>query len=166
MSILIAVATRHGSTREIADAIAAELRGTGHTVQVQDITDGLVLENHTAVVIGSAVYMGSWLPEAAQFIEDHHVQLRGKAVWLFSSGPLGSEDPKLHGDPAQISKLIESTGARGHRTFVGKLDSHRLSLGERFVTKMVNAPEGDFRDWDAVRGWADEIAGAMPAAIA
>jgi menaquinone-dependent protoporphyrinogen oxidase len=103
---------------------------------------------------------------AVQFIDCHQAQLLGKPVWLFSSGPLGAKDPKPSGDPAHIRELIEHTGARGHRVFVGKLDRRHLSLGERLVTNMVKAPEGDFRDWTKIRAWAREIASALPAPVA
>jgi menaquinone-dependent protoporphyrinogen oxidase len=165
MTILVAVATRHGSTIEIADAIADELRRVGHTVKVRDVADGPRLDTCTAVVVGSAVYMGAWLPEAVQFIDHHQAQLQDKPVWLFSSGPLGAEDPQPTAPPKQLDALLEHSGARGHCIFVGKLDKSRLSLGERLVTKMVGAPEGDFRAWDAIRDWAREIGSALPAAV-
>jgi menaquinone-dependent protoporphyrinogen oxidase len=166
MTILVAVATRHGSTVEIAEVIADELRRAGYTVEVRDVADGPRLDTYAAVVIGSAVYMGAWLPEATQFIDHHQAQLKGRPVWLFSSGPLGAEDPKPTAPPAHIDALIDHSGARGHCIFVGRLDKSRLSLGERLVTKMVGAPEGDFRAWDTIRDWAREIGSALPAAMA
>lgn len=56
---------------------------------------------------------------------------------------------------------MQATQARGHRTFVGKLDSENLGFGERLMAKAVKAPEGDFRDWDGIRSWAKEIASAL-----
>ena len=79
-------------------------------------------------------------------------------VWLFSSGPLGADDPQPEGEPVHLDQLIGRTGARGHRTFVGKLDKDELGFGERLIVRAVGAPDGDFRDWDAIRVWADEIA--------
>jgi menaquinone-dependent protoporphyrinogen oxidase len=165
MTILVAVATRHGSTLEIAEAIADELRDVGHTVEVRDVADGPRLDSYAAVIVGSAVYMGAWLPEAVHFIYDHQPRLKDKPVWLFSSGPLGAEDPKPTAPPTQIEALLEHSGARGHCIFVGKLDKSRLTLGERLVAKMVGAPEGDFRAWDAIRDWARQIASALPAGV-
>lgn len=77
---------------------------------------------------------------------------------MFSSGPLGLENPQPEGDPPGTAELIQMTGARGHRTFAGKLDTGDLGLGERLITKVVHPPSGDFRDWKAIRGWAAEIA--------
>jgi menaquinone-dependent protoporphyrinogen oxidase len=60
---------------------------------------------------------------------------------------------------------MRATHARGHRVFVGKLNPGDLGFGERLMAKVVKAPEGDFRDWDAIRAWAREIAAALtPAA--
>jgi menaquinone-dependent protoporphyrinogen oxidase len=102
--------------------------------------------------------MGNWMPEARHLVERYQPQLATLPVWLFSSGPLGDDDPQPADDPTRLPTLIEQTHARGHRVFTGKLDHAELGFGERMITKMVHAPEGDFRDWDAIRGWAREIA--------
>ncbi|MBC8076628.1 MAG: flavodoxin domain-containing protein [Chloroflexales bacterium] len=161
MYILIAIASRHGSTREIAEALAKELCVAGHSVEVQTIDENTAIETPDAVVIGSAIYMGGWLPEAREFVERSWLRLASVPTWLFSSGPLGHDDPQPQGNPAQLDELLATTGAREHRVFVGKLDKQRLHMGERLITAMVKAPEGDFRDWDAIRAWAHEIAAAL-----
>jgi menaquinone-dependent protoporphyrinogen oxidase len=158
MKTLVAVASRHGSTHEIARAIADELRTRGLDVELRDAGEVDSLDGYDAVVLGSAVYMGDWLAEARRLVERHRERLAALPVWLFSSGPLGAEDPKPHGDPERIAGLLAAVRPRGHRVFVGKLDKGALSLGERLAAKLVRAPEGDFRDWDAIREWADEIA--------
>jgi menaquinone-dependent protoporphyrinogen oxidase len=84
-------------------------------------------------------------------------------VWLFSSGPLGAENPQPQGDPEGIEELMKKAEASGHRVFVGKLDKSSLGMGERLIVKMVKAPEGDFRDWEEIRAWAAQIAQALPA---
>ena len=92
MKILVAVASRHGSTHEIADALALELGTAGHDVDVQTIEDSPTVEGYDAAVIGSAVYMGNWLPQAVNFVDRHQAQLAAMPVWLFSSGPLGADE--------------------------------------------------------------------------
>ncbi|MDB5059115.1 MAG: protoporphyrinogen oxidase [Chloroflexi bacterium] len=161
MNILIAVASRHGSTREIADMIAQELRDSGHAVEVHNADEVRDVERYDAAVVGSAVYMGSWLAEARRFVEQNRTTLLSVPVWLFSSGPLG-EDPQPPGDPAHLDELMQATKARDHRVFVGKLNKSNLGFGERLAVKMVKAPEGDFRDHEAICGWAREIALALP----
>ena len=143
MNILMAVATRHGSTHEIAEAIAQELRSTGHAVDVRKVDDSPTVETYDAVIIGSAVYMGGWLPEARQFVEGNRARLAEVPIWLFSSGPLGQEHPHPPGNPSQFDELMQATRARDHRIFAGKLDKRSLGLGERLIARVVKALEGD-----------------------
>jgi len=157
MNMLVAVASRHGSTTEIAEAIAQELRMANYMVDVRSADEVSTIAAYDAVVIGSAIYMGNWLIEARQFVDRYQDQLACVPVWLFSSGPLG-EDPHPQGDPNMLGELMAATKARGHTIFVGKLDKHNLGLGERLITRAVGAPGGDFRDWEAIRAWAREIA--------
>jgi menaquinone-dependent protoporphyrinogen oxidase len=165
MTILIAVAGRHGSTREIADVIAQEMRDSGHEVDVRKPEDCDEVDQYDAVIAGSAVHMGSWMPEAKRFIDRHHVRLTTVPVWLFSSGPLGHDHPQPESDPLHLDEMMELTHARGHQIFAGRLDKSSLGLGERLMVKMVKAPEGDFRNWDAIRRWARDIAAALPVGV-
>lgn len=165
MNILIAVASRHSSTRQIAEAIGQELGSCGHAVQVRSAAEADSADPYDAAIVGSALYMGNWLDEARQFVEKHRATLSAVPVWLFSSGPLGRDEPTPPGDFAHLPELMRATRARGHRTFVGKLDKGDLGVGERLVAKLVKAPDGDFRDWEAIRGWAREIASALPAPV-
>ena len=129
--------------------------------------DAPPVANYDAVVVGSAVYFGQWLRAARQYLEHNQLDLLNRPVWLFSSGPVGPTAPQLKDDPPAIPQLVKQVGARGHRTFVGKLDPAQLGLGERFIMWNVKrfapdaARDGDFRDWGAIRAWADEISTAL-----
>ena len=158
MKVLIAVASRHGSTYEIAEAIAAELEEAGLTAEVKEINQNPHVLSYDAAVIGSAVYMGRWLSEAQNFVEDHQEALLEVPVWLFSSGPLGENSTEKEGEPYNLDELVTMTQAKGHQVFIGKLDKGDLGFGEKLVIRMVKAPDGDFRDWQAVSDWAQEIA--------
>jgi menaquinone-dependent protoporphyrinogen oxidase len=164
MTILIAVASRHGSTHEIAEAIADELHTAGHGAEVRPCDADTPVHAYDAVILGSAVYMGNWLPEAHQFVQRHQAWLEVVPVWLFSSGPVGQPDPRPSGGPAHLEALLAMTRAREHQTFVGKLDMACLGLVERVIAGAVKAPTGDFRDWPAIRAWAREIAATLPTA--
>ena len=161
MSVLVAVASKHGSTHAIAEAVAEELRAANLDVDLRETGEVDDLAGYDAVVFGSAIYAGHWLPEAKQFAERHHAELSRLPVWLFSSGPLGAPDPQPHDDPDKLAAPMGDVAVRDHQVFAGKLASADLSFSERLIVKMVRAPYGDFRDWDAVRAWAREIGVAL-----
>ncbi len=165
MNVLVCAASRHGATREIADAIAAALVREGIEADVREPRDVASLAPYDGIVLGSGVYAGRWLGPARQFIEREAAVLATKPVWLFSSGPLG--DPlKPERDPEDVELLLKQTRAVGHRTFAGKLDKRQLGIAEKAIFAVVRAPEGDFRPWPAIAEWALDIAGAMRAGAA
>ncbi|MGZ6372725.1 MAG: flavodoxin domain-containing protein [Candidatus Limnocylindria bacterium] len=167
MRVLVTAASRHGGTGEIATIIGQALTDAGLETEVTPLRalDGVA--GYNAVVLGSGVYVGRWIPEATDFVRRHEIELRARPVWLFSSGPIGSPEPKPEGDPAEVAELIASIRARGHRVFAGRLDKRRLGIGERLVVGAVHAQEGDFRDPDAITAWAREIAAQLtPVAVA
>jgi menaquinone-dependent protoporphyrinogen oxidase len=161
MKVLVTVASKHGSTREIAEAIASELKSKSLTVDLQDAGDVTSVAGYDAVVFGSAIYGGSWLPDAKKFAEQYRAALADLPVWVFSSGPLGDEDPQPHHEPATLAVPMGNVRLRDHRIFVGKLFFKELGFGERLIARAVKAPEGDFRNWDEIRGWAREIAAEL-----
>jgi menaquinone-dependent protoporphyrinogen oxidase len=163
MRVLVAYATRHGSTTGIAEALGAEMGGAGLDVDVRPMAEVDRLGNYQAVVLGSAVYVGRWLPEAVSFIEERAATLAERPVWLFSSGPVGEPEPKPAGDPEGVAELVDLISAREHRVFAGKIDRAELSLGEKVITSVVRAPEGDFRDFSAVASYARDIVAEMAA---
>jgi menaquinone-dependent protoporphyrinogen oxidase len=156
--IVVAYASKHGATEGIAHHIARSLKEAGTEAEARSVTEIDDLEAPDAVVIGSAVYAGSWRKEAIAFIDAHADELTRLPVWLFSSGPLGEQVVDDEEQPKQLGEIRARISPRGHRMFFGALDTGTLSFGERMVVKAVKAPEGDFRDWDAIREWAEEIA--------
>lgn len=163
MSVAIVVASKHGSTREIAEEIAGCLRHHGIGSTLYEAGEPVNLNGRTGVIVGSAVYVGKWLKEARSFVEDHQTELRQLPVWLFSSGPIGVDTTNQAIDEGMLTELVAITGAREHQTFLGKLDPSQLSRSERLMTRIVHAPEGDFRDFDAIDAWAESIAATLVA---
>ena len=160
MRVLVLAASRHGSTTEIAGAVAVRLRERGHHVDVADLAEVSLPTGYDAVVIGSAVYAGNWLKVARDFVRRNGEALAAERVWLFSSGPLDDPGSEVL-TAAKLDELMSATGALGHHVFAGRLDRSELSRTERLLTKVVHAPDGDFRDWDDVTRWSDEIADAL-----
>jgi menaquinone-dependent protoporphyrinogen oxidase len=163
--VLVAYATKYGATQEIAAVIGDVLHNAGlkvETVQVDRVTD---VTGYRAVVLGSAVYIGQWRKEAVAFLEKHEKALSERPVWLFSSGPSGKGDPvQLMSGwkfPDAQKPIAERLRARDTALFHGSVDPEKLSLPEKLILKGVKAPTGDFRDWEAVRAWAQSIAEAL-----
>lgn len=163
MTVLVTYAGKHGATTEIAEALGRALDAYGIDAAVVPAGEVDGVGGYDAVVLGSAVYMGSWLAPALALVEANEDALRERPTWLFSSGPLG--DPPQP-EPPDVSALVQRTRARGHAVLPGRLSRDGLSLGERAVARMVKAPYGDFRDWEAVADLADEVAREVGVAAA
>ena len=169
MPVLVVYASKHGSTRGIAERIAAKLTEDGHPAQARSVEEASGLEGYDAFVIGSAAYAFHWMDEAQAFVKRNSAVLKRVPVWLFSSGPLGNEPTDAKGRdlrtatvPKEIPELQGVLEARDHRVFFGALDPDTLGFAERAIRKLPAAraglPEGDFRDWDEIDAWAREIA--------
>jgi menaquinone-dependent protoporphyrinogen oxidase len=163
VKVLVTAASKHGATAEIGERIAAELSRRGHEVTNRPPEEVGKVDSFDAVVLGSAVYAGRWRPEARDFVDEFGHELLDRPLWLFSSGPLG-EPPKPDEDPMDVPAIVEATSPHQHRVFPGKLDPEALGMAERAIVRALRAPYGDFRDWDAITGWAGEIADALDSA--
>jgi menaquinone-dependent protoporphyrinogen oxidase len=156
MNILVCYASKHQATHGIAETIGEELRLFGHRVDVLSIKETINLTGYDAIIFGSAVYMGKWLPEAMTFAKDQQSILATKSIWLFSSGPVGNAPPSTF-ELAEVTAFAQEIGAHEHRVFHGRLEPDDLGMVQRMIVKAVHAPTGDFRNWDAIRAWAREI---------
>ncbi len=122
MRALVAVASQHGATREIADMIGATIAGRGIETDICEIEDAPALAGYDAFVVGSAVYMGGWVKSARAFVEAHADELATRPTWLFSSGPVG-DPPKPDSETAvKVEDLVAAVHAREHRLFSGRLE--------------------------------------------
>lgn len=160
MRILVTAASRHSSTFEVAQTIARTLERAHLEVDVRRPEEVGHVNAYDGVVLGSAVYAGHWLKPAIDLVERTASRMRGIPVWLFSTGPIG--DPlKPEGLPVDVAPMLERSGAREHRTFGGRLDKRELGFGEKAIVRMVGAAEGDYRPWDEIEAWAEEIAATL-----
>ena len=160
MNVLVAAASDHGSTAEIASAIGEALGERGLAVTVAPVEEVESVDGYDAFVIGSAVYAGHWLKRARVFVEHHAHVLSTRPLWLFSSGPIGNP-PKPKEEAVDVLPLATAVQARSHRVFGGKLDRSTLGFAERAIATALRAPEGDFRDFAEIRGWALGIAESL-----
>ena len=165
MKILVVVASRHGATWEIGEVVADALTSRGHAVDLRAPEDVDSIDGYQAVVLGSAVYLAHWMASAREFADRFADQLSGVPVWMFSSG-LATQPAASANSPHELMALRDRIGARGHRSFRGRLDRALLTFAERAAIAGARAREGDHRDLGAVRAWAvgvaDDVA-ALPA---
>lgn len=160
MKVLVCAATKYGATGEIANVVADVLAEEGLEVTVIPPEQAGAIEQFDAVVLGSAVYMGQWMKPARELVDRSAAALAARPVWLFSSGPVG-EPAKPAENPVDVSKILQSTKARDHRVFTGRLVRKHLSFPDRAMVSAIRAAEGDFRNWAEIRAWAAGIASAL-----
>ncbi|TDN91442.1 flavodoxin domain-containing protein [Microbacterium sp. BK668] len=163
--ILVAYATKHHSTQEIAEAIAAELRSHGHEVDCAEAGHATA-SGYDAVVLGSAVYMGRWRREAKHFLKHERERLAAIPFWIFSSGPVGggsgdAEKDEAWQEPKSLMELAESLGVREHVVFGGRLPEHPGNFVESAMVRNTPPDERDNRDWDRIREWTQGVATAL-----
>ena len=166
MKILVAVASRHGSTTDIARRLADRLEGLGHTTTLLELGHDRkhgpedAIDEHDAVVIGSAIYESHWLRAARTFVLRNATRLQRMPVFLFSSGPIGDSE-RVSIDTVKMDELVHAVDAVEHRVFSGRLDRSELGRLERWIVDVVRASDGDFRDWDGIDTWAAAVDAAL-----
>ncbi|MGZ6314552.1 MAG: flavodoxin domain-containing protein [Candidatus Limnocylindrales bacterium] len=169
MQILVAYASRHGSTKGIAGRIGDRLRAAGLKTDVVPVKAVRDLAVYDAFVLGSALYMFHWMKEARSFAGRNRGALTRKPIWLFSSGPIEAldkqgRDPLRVSGPKEVDELREMLHPRDHQVFFGAWDRLNKPIGftERVVSMMPAAraafPNSDLRDWSRIEAWADGIA--------
>ncbi len=146
-----------GSTAEIAEAIADQLRTHGLEVAIGSCATAPDPGEFDAVVIGSAVYATRWMKSARRFLREHRAALTDRPTWLFESGPTGDVADRRHESPSSVIKLAGQIGSPPIKVFGGNLDPARATTP---IAKWVANSDmaGDYRDWEQIARWADEIA--------
>jgi menaquinone-dependent protoporphyrinogen oxidase len=155
--VLVAYGTKNGSTAGIADMIAAELTAGGITVDVQPAAQVRSLDGYDAVVLGGALYTGRWHRDARRFARHYATALRGRPVWIFSSGPLDDSADTTQIPPvAQAARAAQQLNARQHVTFGGRLADNAKGFVARAMIR--NGHGGDHRNPQRIRTWSRSIA--------
>jgi menaquinone-dependent protoporphyrinogen oxidase len=154
--ILVAYASRKGSTAEIAQAIGKELVSAGHTVDVIEMKTVTTVEGYTAVIIGAPVYMGKVEKDVPGFVTKHCDHLSSIPVAAFAVGiaPVAPHIEPVEKVLEDLTKAVSPIQPVAATVFAGKLDPDKMSFIERQMTSLMKVRTGDFRDWNAIAAWA------------
>jgi menaquinone-dependent protoporphyrinogen oxidase len=163
-TVLVAYASKHESTAEIAERIAAAMRSAGCDAQARPASEVDDLSGYAAVVLGSAVYAKRWQRDARHFARRHADALRDMPVWLFSSGPFGAVDEHPTAPmPPFAERLAAKVGAREHVMFGGRVPTDPGNFVERAMLEATPPERRDARDWPAIEEWARAVASQVAA---
>jgi menaquinone-dependent protoporphyrinogen oxidase len=168
-TILVTYATRYGSTREVADAVAATLRDNGCEVAFQPARDVPTVDGYAAVVLGTPLYMGHWLRDATRFLTRHRETLVGRKIAVFTLGPTRLDEKEWRAVRAELDREqarypwltpVAST------LFGGRYDPATLDLSHKLLAALPASPlhelpASDVRDWQAIRAWAADLASTL-----
>ena len=157
--ILIAYASKCGSTGEVADAIGKTLAQKDLRVDVLPIKEVVDISGYRAIFVGSAIRAGKWLREASDFVSDNRVALQRVPTAYFTVCMTLVEDSPANRAKAEgfiePVRAVLKPAAEGY--FAGKVDPSRLSFVENTMLNAKHVPQGDFRDWNKITGWAQSM---------
>jgi len=164
--ILVAYATRQGSTQEVAEAVAATLREQGLEVDVQPMREVRTLGGYSVVVLGAPLYMFHWHQDALHFLSRHREALTQQPVAIFALGPFHADAKEFQVVREQLDKELAKfpwLAPKAIEIFGGKFDPKKLGFPYSLLPALRNMPASDVRDWAAIRAWASsQAAGLLP----
>lgn len=166
-TVLVAYASEHGSTREIAERIAARLERAGLRPKIAPVDEVADIARFGAVVVGSAIHNRAVLASAAAFLDRSAGDLARRPLWLFAVGLSGALAPGLRARAEKMqlrmcfARWRAQLAPRGERLFSGVLRRADFPMIGRLIIRALGLRPGDYRDWDAIDAWADEIVQAL-----
>lgn len=157
--ILVTYASKTGSTAEIAQAIGKELQLIGFSTEIARMETIASLSGYHAVVIGGPLYMGKVVKDVGKFVGRHRDALASLPVAAFAVGitPVSKDPVQIENAMQMLRSAVAPLHPVSEAVFAGRLDPKALSFIQRKMTEMAKSPVGDFRDWDAIARWAQEL---------
>lgn len=159
-SVLVAYASRYGSTQEVAEAVAATLQERRLEVDLRPAREVRSLEGYSAVVLGTALYMFRLHKDARRFLTRHRAALTTRPAAIFAMGPFNNVEKEWQGVRAQLDKelaMFPWFTPVAHEVFGGKFDPAKLRFPYNLVPYLKRLPASDIRDWTAIRAWTSSI---------
>jgi len=163
MFILVGYASEHGSTRGIAQRVAARLTAHGNRADVLPLDHVTDVRRYDAAVLGSAVHGQAWLPPATEFLRRNAEALAARPVWLFSVGmPAALRGPwrllSRREEPRIRKGFPVGVRPRDHHLFSGVFERDHVPFVGRLIFRLMGCRFGDYRDWAEIAAWAEGIA--------
>ncbi len=163
--VLVAYSTRTGSTREVAEAVAKDLRLARLQVDLAPMRAVKTLDQYSAIILGTPIYVGELPKEIHQFISRFRIPLTRRLSWVFVLGPvLGNPDEFGLAAVQAGTELDRSPWFRPVEVKIlgGRFDAQRLPFPFNLVRLLVpsqfkGVPSTDFRDWDDIHAWATTV---------
>ncbi len=159
--ILVAYATRTGSTVGVAEAIGQTLNERGYAVDVKPIQDDPGLGVYQKVILGSAVNGAKWLPEAVEYVTNHQEALKQMPLALFCVHIMntGDSESSKKNRQAYLNNVRPLVNPVAEAYFAGMgMNPADTSAFVRWIYRTFKiGGEGDCRDWDAIRSWAKAV---------
>jgi menaquinone-dependent protoporphyrinogen oxidase len=168
-SILVAYATRYGSTQEVAETVAAALRERGLVVEVQPMRKVQGLGSYRAVVLGAPLYIFKLHSDARRFLARHRQALAARPLAMFALGPIHDDAKEIRDARALLdTELAKFPGLKPAvvEVFAGRYDPAKLRFPDSFLAKLPPSPlygvtANDGRNWEAIRAWAGDLAAKL-----
>ena len=157
--ILVTYASWAGSTEGVAQTVAETLREGGASVDLLPMTKVRGLEAYGAVVVGSAARIGKINGDAFKFVKKHREALERIPLAYFVVCLTMKEDTEEHRATVStyLQPLREQVAPVDEGLFAGALELDKLGAIAKLAMSKMKAPEGDFRDFEAVKSWAREL---------
>ena len=158
--VLVTYASKSGSTAAIAESIAKTFSEKGLNVDLLQIKNVKDINQYQAVVVGSAIYMGSWMSDAVKFIEENQAELNQIPTALFIGCRTLGENTAENVEKANTyqAPLREMVSPLAEGLFAGALEPKKLPLLYRLIIKAMKVEPGDYRDWNVIRTWSEQTA--------
>jgi menaquinone-dependent protoporphyrinogen oxidase len=157
--LLVAYATRTGTTAEVAAEIGRVLEAKGFAVEVRKLAEVVSLDGYAAAVIGAPINGMRWHPEASAFVAANKAALGAVPVACFYLSYIafagGREAWKR-----SISKGMDEVGASVQAVSIGAFGgalAGPLPAPMRLLFGIEKGQSLDKRDWDAIRAWASGL---------
>lgn len=163
--VLVAYASKYGSTKEVAEKVGAVIREKGESVDIKTVEDINSVDEYDKIVLGAALYAGNLSRAARKFLNRNQAGLAAKPVSMFVLGPIGPDEAEMTGAKEQLAKLLEKyewLKPVATEVFIGKFDATMLKFPVTILLKLPASPlygmtQQDNRDWNAISAWATNV---------